>query len=147
MSLLNQALGSGAILLGARAEDWETAVRLAGSGLVASGRTTESYTDAMVATIRELGPYVVISPGLAMPHARPSESVLETGMSLVVLAEPVAFGHAKNDPVRVVFGLAALDHDRHLELLSEFAGKFSTEGFVNSLLSCSTEGQIRALFT
>jgi PTS system ascorbate-specific IIA component len=115
--------------------------------LVASGRTTEAYTDAMVATIRELGPYVVIAPGLAMPHARPSESVLETGMSLVVLTEPVAFGHAKNDPVRVLFGLAALDHDRHLELLSEFAGKFSKEGFVNSLLSCSTEGQIRALFT
>jgi len=88
----------------------------------------------------------VIAPGLAMPHARPNDSVLETGMSLVTLAEPVSFGHAKNDPVRVVFGLAALDHDKHLELLSEFAAKFSQPDFVNTLLTSSTEGEIRSLF-
>ena len=147
MSLLNAALGVGSITLAAEAPDWEAAVRLAGSGLEASGRTTNVYTQAMVAAILELGPYVVVAPGLAMPHARPSEAVLETGMSLVVLKTPVAFGHRKNDPVRVVFGLAALDHDRHLELLSEFAGKFGKEGFVNSLLSCQSESEIRHLFT
>ncbi|MEN9737627.1 MAG: hypothetical protein RJA26_860 [Actinomycetota bacterium] len=146
MSLLQRALGDGSILLNQSATEWRQAVRLAGAGLVASGRTTAEYTEAMIATIEELGPYVVIAPGLAMPHARPNDSVLETGMSLVTLAEPVSFGHAKNDPVRVVFGLAALDHDKHLELLSEFAAKFSQPDFVNTLLTSSTEGEIRSLF-
>ena len=146
MSLLQRALGDGSILLNQSATEWRQAVRLAGAGLVASGRTTAEYTEAMIATIEELGPYVVIAPGLAMPHARPNDSVLETGMSLVTLAEPVSFGHAKNDPVRVVFGLAALDHDKHLELLSEFAAKFGQPDFVNTLLTSSTEGEIRSLF-
>jgi len=146
MSLLQRALGDGSILLNQSATEWRQAVRLAGAGLVASGRTTAEYTEAMIATIEDLGPYVVIAPGLAMPHARPNDSVLETGMSLVTLAEPVSFGHAKNDPVRVVFGLAALDHDKHLELLSEFAAKFSQPDFVNTLLTSSTEGEIRSLF-
>ena len=146
MSLLQRALGDGSILLNQSATEWRQAVRLAGAGLVASGRTTAEYTEAMIATIEELGPYVVIAPGLAMPHARPNDSVLETGMSLVTLAEPVSFGHSKNDPVRVVFGLAALDHDKHLELLSEFAAKFSQPDFVNTLLTSSTEGEIRSLF-
>lgn len=146
MSLLQRALGDGSILLNQPATEWRQAVRLAGAGLVASGRTTAEYTEAMIATIEELGPYVVIAPGLAMPHARPNDSVLETGMSLVTLAEPVSFGHSKNDPVRVVFGLAALDHDKHLELLSEFAAKFSQPDFVNTLLTSSTEGEIRSLF-
>jgi len=146
VSLVGAALGSGSIILDAEATGWEQAVRLAGDALVASGRTTAGYTDAMVQTIRDLGPYVVIAPGLAMPHARPSDAVLQTGMSLVVLRNRVAFGNSKNDPVRVVFALAALDHDRHLELLSEFAGHFSKEDFVNSLLSCSTESEIHALF-
>jgi PTS system ascorbate-specific IIA component len=146
MSLLNNALAPGSIRLGASVGTWEEAVRLAGELLVSSGRTTVKYTDAMVETIHELGPYVVIAPGLAMPHARPSEAVLDTGMSLITLAEPVEFGNRKNDPVTVVFGLAALDHDRHLELLSEFAGKFSQPGFVNSLLSCNAESEIRSLF-
>jgi len=146
VSLLGSALGAGSVTIGAKADDWEAAVRLAGAGLVRSGRATDAYTDAMVATIRDLGPYVVIAPGLAMPHARPSEAVLQTGMSLTILSEPVVFGHKRNDPVEVVFALAALDHDRHLELLSEFASKFAADGFVNSLLSCQTETEIRGLF-
>lgn len=147
MSLLLQALGPGSVILDAPAPDWEAAVRLVGDGLVSSGRTTDAYTDAMVQTIQDLGPYIVIAPGLAMPHARPSDAVLETGMSLVVLREPVVFGHSKNDPVQVLFGLAALDHDKHLELLSEFAGMFAKPNFVNSLLSCTQESEIRSLFT
>lgn len=146
MSLLLGALGPGSVLLEQVAEDWEGAVRLVGDGLVASNRTTPAYTDAMVATIEDLGPYIVIAPGLAMPHARPGDAVLATGMSLVVLREPVSFGHSKNDPVRVLFGLAAQDHDKHLELLSEFAGKFSQPDFVKSLLSCRSEDEIRQLF-
>lgn len=146
MSLLLGALGPGSVLLDRVAQDWEGAVRLAGDGLVASNRTTPAYTDAMVATIRDLGPYIVIAPGLAMPHARPSDAVLATGMSLLVLREPVSFGHSKNDPVRVLFGLAAQNHDKHLELLSEFAGKFSQPNFVKSLLSCRSEDEIRQLF-
>ncbi|MEN9748655.1 MAG: hypothetical protein RLZZ603_1347 [Actinomycetota bacterium] len=145
MSLLASALGGGSILLGQSAAHWEDAVRLSGEALVASGRTTPAYTQAMVDAVIELGPYLVIAPGLAMPHARPNDSVLQTGMSLVVLSEPVSFGHGKNDPVHVLFGLAALDHDRHLELLSEFAAKASIDGFVNSLLTCANEAEIRAL--
>jgi len=145
MSLLSNALGQGSIILGATANNWEEAVRLAGDGLVASGRTTSKYTDDMVTAIKELGPYIVIAPGLAMPHTRPSESVLETGLSLVVLTEPVTFGHQKNDPVQVLFGLAALDHDRHLELLSEFAAFAGEPNFINSLLSCSSTSEIRDL--
>jgi PTS system ascorbate-specific IIA component len=144
MSLLEKAFGKGSILLNQTAADWQGAVRLAGDGLVASGCTTSAYTDAMIATIMDLGPYVVIAPGLAMPHARPGDSVLHTGMSLVTLAEPVDFG-SSHDPVQVVFALAARDHDKHLELLSEFAGKASDKEFVNSLLSCQTEAQIRTL--
>jgi PTS system ascorbate-specific IIA component len=146
MSRLQQALGAGSIILGQTADDWQHAVGLAGDALVASGRTLPAYTQAMIHTVLELGPYIVIAPGLAMPHAHPDASVLETGMSLVVLDEPVEFGHKKNDPVRLVFGLAALDHDKHLELLSEFASKFSQPDFVKSVLSCSTEAEIRKLF-
>jgi PTS system ascorbate-specific IIA component len=145
VSLLSTALGDGSIILGATAGNWEEAVRLAGHGLVASGRTTEQYTHDMVAAVHQLGPYMVIGPGLAMPHTRPSESVLETGMSLVVLQQAVEFGHQRNDPVHVLFGLAALDHDRHLELLSEFASLASDPDFVKSLLSCSSTSEIREL--
>lgn len=147
MNLLANAFGQGAIALGVEAADWRQAIAASGAGLVASDCATSDYTAAMIHAVEELGPYIVIAPGLALAHARPGASVLKTGMSLAVLAQPVAFGNDANDPVSVVFGLAALDHDKHLELLAAFANKASSAGFVNSLLSCGSEPNIRALLS
>ena len=36
--------------------------------LVASGATTPAYTDEMVATVEQLGPCIVIAPGIAPSH-------------------------------------------------------------------------------
>ncbi|MGM0386041.1 MAG: PTS sugar transporter subunit IIA, partial [Actinomycetota bacterium] len=41
--------------------------------------------------------------------------------SFVQLAEPVAFGHKKNDPVRIVVGLASKDHSAHMAALKELS--------------------------
>ena len=110
-----------AIVLGARADDWRGAVRLAGDALVASGVTTDEYTQEMIETVETLGPYIVIAPGFALAHSRPSPAVLRTGISWVQLREPVEFGSAKNDPVDLVAGLAAVDHDSHLSIMSTLA--------------------------
>ena len=83
---LTQLLPIDAIRLGETAADWRAAVRLAGDALVASGATTPAYTDEMVATVEQLGPYIVIAPGIALAHSRPSPAVLRAGISLVTLA-------------------------------------------------------------
>lgn len=114
---LASAFAEGSLACGVSASNRDHAIRAAGSLLVASGRTTSEYTDQMLAAVEEFGPYIVIAPRIALAHARPSEAVLETGLSLAVLAEGVNFG-SPNDPVRLVFGLAAKDHDGHISVLS-----------------------------
>ncbi len=112
-----------AIRLRASAGDWREAVRVAGDALIAGGAATEAYTDEMIRTVESLGPYIVIAPGVALAHARPSPAVLRAGLSLVTLATPVAFGHRHNDPVWLVLGLAAPDDTGHVDalaLLAEF---------------------------
>ena len=145
MSLLASAFGPGAIVFADRANDWRHALEIAGAALAASGCTTDGYSQHMISVVEELGPYIVIAPGLALGHARPNETVIKTGMSVAVFTEPVVFGNAANDPVHAVFALAARDHDAHLELLAEFANLASGEGFVNSLLTCSDVRTFRAL--
>src|SRR5689334_16584485 len=98
---LSEILSVEAVRLGETAADWRAAVRLAGDALVASGATTSAYTDEMVATVEQLGPYIVLAPGIALAHARPSPAVSRAGMSLVTLRRPVPFGHRQNDPVRL----------------------------------------------
>lgn len=104
------------------AADWRAAVAACGEALVAGGVTTPAYIGEMIATVEQLGPYIVIAPGVALAHARPSPAVLRTGLSWVTLAEPVPFGHRQNDPVTLVVGLAAPDNRSHVQGLATLAG-------------------------
>jgi len=130
------------VVTGARAADWREALRLAGDGLVASGATTADYTDEMIAAVDELGPYIVIAPGLALAHSRPSPAVSRTGLSWVGLAEPVEFGHKANDPVDLVIGLAALDHDGHIEVMSALAGVLADEDGLAALRAAGSPDEV-----
>lgn len=127
------SLPQAAVSLQATAADWREAVRLAGEALVAAGMTEASYTDRMIAMVEEYGPYIVITPGLALAHARPGRDVLSDGVSVVTLAQPVDFGHAHNDPVRVVVGLAATSADDHVGGVAALAAALDDPGAVERL--------------
>ena len=143
---LAEAFGENSIRVLAAALDREHAIELAGDLLVASGRVTPDYTTAMVEVLDTHGPYFVIAPGIALAHAKPSESVLATGLSLVTLAEPIVFGNEANDPVKLVFGLCAVDHDSHIQMLGELSTLLSNNESVNILLNSGDTEQIRSLF-
>ncbi|MEH6781443.1 MAG: PTS sugar transporter subunit IIA [Rhodoglobus sp.] len=140
---LADELSDDAIVLHAEAHDWREAVRLAGAALTATGSTTDEYTNEMIRAVEELGPYIVIAPSIALAHSRPSPAVLRTGISWVTLSSPVEFGHPNNDPVRLVVGLAAVDHDSHLATMSNLAGVLS--GDIERFLEATDPEQLRAL--
>lgn len=144
---LSQLLSAEAIRVGASAEDWRAAVRLAGDALMASGATAAAYTDEMIATVEELGPYIVIAPGIALAHSRPSPAVHHAGISLVTLSEPVKFGHRTNDPVRLVVGLAAPDEEGHVTALSTLAEFLSDEDRREELIGTTSAQKAMRLVT
>lgn len=145
-SVLAGAFAENSIRVGAVALDREHVLQLCGELLVSSGRTTPDYSEAMLAALESLGPYFVIAPGIALAHAAPSDAVLSTGLSLLTLAEPIVFGHESNDPVRLVVGLCAVNHDSHIELMSALAAFLGDAETVNSVLNASEYEQIRELF-
>ena len=59
--------------LGRRADGWEDAVRQAGALLEKAGAIAPAYTQAMVDMVREMGPYIVIMPGVALAMRGPRE--------------------------------------------------------------------------
>jgi ascorbate PTS system EIIA or EIIAB component len=139
---LGSAFAPNSIEVGVVASTREDAIVRVGQLLEASGRTSGGYTTEMLAVLDELGPYFVIAPGIAIAHGRPSESVLTAGLSLAVLASPLEFGSAHNDPVRLVFGLCATDHDGHIDVLAALAEMLSDENHVNFLLNAPDAGRI-----
>lgn len=99
------------------ARDWRDALRVAAEPLLAAGHITPDYVAGMIASVEQLGPYIVIAPGLALGHARPSASVKDTSFAIASLATPVKFGNAANDPVDLVIILASISADDHLCLM------------------------------
>ncbi|OEH89797.1 hypothetical protein ATO00_08845 [Loigolactobacillus coryniformis subsp. coryniformis] len=71
------------IQVGLQVTDWRDAVRKSATPFINEGVATSSYVEGMITTAEESGPYIVISKGIALPHARP-----ELGVKKLVLQLP-----------------------------------------------------------
>lgn len=123
----------------------EMILRAAGDLLIKSGSITDRYLTEVLETYQRLGPYFVLAPGVAMPHARPSDAVKKTGICFIRLKEPVKFGHPDNDPVKLAFLLAGTGSGDHLELLGELSGILSNDLCMQKLMEAKTYEEIEAV--
>lgn len=100
-----------------RAESWEEAIRLSCGPLEGDGTVDAAYAEEIIACVRKHGPYIVIVPGLAMPHSTENAAgVHGTDIGFMKLATPVSF--EEGNPAKeasVFFTLASVDSDAHLD--------------------------------
>lgn len=108
-NFLAEMLSEDRIEINREAKDWEEGVRAAGQLLYDSGAVSYEYISAMVENIRVNGSYVVIYPGIAIPHAEQEKGAIREAASLVRLKTPVVFGNSENDPVTYIIGLSILN--------------------------------------
>ncbi|MFS0785355.1 PTS sugar transporter subunit IIA [Shouchella sp. 1P09AA] len=121
------------VAIDVKAENWEEAISASGMLLLDTGAISKHYISQMIESVKENGPYIVIGPGIAMAHARPSEAVYEDAISLAVLEKPVSFGSEQNDPVDLVFSFSATGSDAHLKLIEQLSHILIDEEKVNQL--------------
>lgn len=147
MSNIGRLLDIESIRLDESVDDWRAAITCAGGLLERQGAISGEYTRAMIAGVEENGPYIVVAPGFAFAHARPSEAVHRTAMSWVRLARPVEFGHASNDPVTLVVALSAKDQKEHLQAMRQLATLLASPGTRTTLDRAATPEEVLALLT
>ena len=73
--LKESLIENNSIKLNQSAANWEEAIKIGTDLLVASGAIEPRYYDNIIAKVKELGPYIVLAPSLAMPHSRPEDGV------------------------------------------------------------------------
>ncbi|MDR2663785.1 MAG: PTS sugar transporter subunit IIA [Treponema sp.] len=100
-----------------KAEDWEDAVKKSCTLLIDEGVIDPGYADEIIGAVREHGPYIVLMPGFALPHAmKNSEHAHGTAIAFMKLAEPVSFDADNPEKdASVFFTLAAVDNEEHLK--------------------------------
>lgn len=124
---------------------WEEAIRLAAQPLLTDGKINENYIQAMIDKVKEYGPFINIGNYLALPHARPEEGVIETGMSLLKLKYPVNLLDDSRHPVSIFICLAASDNSQHLEALAKLTRVLSQKENLQILLHSSNVEEINAV--
>lgn len=127
--MLSDVLKKEYIKLNAECKDWTEAIKTAGQVLIDNGVVTEEYVEEAIKGVKELGPYIVITKGVALPHATNKIGVNKTGIALLTLKNPVEFGNVDNDPVYYVFMLATTDMDSHLAALSNLSDLLAKQEF------------------
>ncbi|SLM64854.1 MULTISPECIES: PTS sugar transporter subunit IIA [Dickeya] len=118
MKFKQSLIDNHSVLLNATAADWRDAIKLGTDMLIASGAVEPRYHEAIISSIEKMGPYIVIAPQFAMPHARPENGVNRTAFALVTLTTPVKFD-GEDEPVDVLVTLAGSTSDEHMEGLME----------------------------
>ncbi|MCF6409503.1 BglG family transcription antiterminator [Pseudalkalibacillus salsuginis] len=132
--MLNELLTEETIQLEDHVADWEESIRLAAQPLVDLDSIRTGYVDAMIENVKELGPYIVIAPRIAIPHARPEAGVERLGMSLLRLKEPVHFSSQTKHQAQLIIVLAAIDNQTHLTALAQLTELLSNEQNVDRLI-------------
>jgi len=145
MSALSRMLTKKTIALGLSAGNWQEAVRAAGNLLVQIDKVEPRYVDGMIRMVEEIGPYIVIAPGVALPHARPEDGVKTACMSLVTLRPPVPFGNETNDPVELVVAFGSPDSKGHMEALAELARLLENDSALNRLKKAASARDVMAV--
>lgn len=133
------------IQIGIEALDWEDTLKKAATPLIAQGHIEPAYVESMIQAVKDLGPYIVLAPGFALGHARPSGAVHRACVSLATLKTPITFGSKQNDPVDVVMILAAVDDTSHIELLQKLVLFLNQKGSFDILRSARSAQDVCAI--
>lgn len=145
--MLSQWIHEGTVRLQESVESWPQALEICAQPLLDAQTIVPEYITAITEQHHKLGPYYVLAPGLAMPHARPEEGAKGLGLSLLKLQQGVNFGSEEHDPVDLIIMLAAPDKHSHIEMISSLAELFSSDEDMLLLHQAKTFEEIKNIIS
>ncbi|NOI79796.1 PTS sugar transporter subunit IIA [Vibrio tubiashii] len=143
--MLSELITFDVIRVHAEASDWKDAVQKSCQALLDNGAVEPSYVEAIFRSHQELGPYYVVGPGMAMPHARPEDGVNRLSLAITVIQNGVNFDSEGNDPVKMLVTLAATDSDSHVGAISKLAELFMNEEHVEQICNAQSVDDVLAV--
>lgn len=128
-------------------ENWEEAIRISCENLLGKEIINQTYIDEIIECVHKFGPYIVIVPGVAMPHSsEQSTGVFGTAISFTKMPGDVVFEEGNPEKnARLFFTLAAKNGDEHVENISNLSEMLMTDGLIEDLMDISTMEEYQTL--
>ncbi|MFH4918252.1 BglG family transcription antiterminator [Staphylococcus cohnii] len=105
------------------------------------------YADEIIEQLDAFGPYMVISPHIALIHAQPTHVKGTVGFSITHYQKGIYFGHEQYDPVYIIITLATAQPQIHLNALRQLSElvmddktrKILLSGNIEAIMHCINE--------
>lgn len=127
-------------------DSWEDAIKRAAKPLKEQGYLTDDYIQAMIDSVHKHGPYIVIAPNIAMPHARPEDGAKKVGFSVTITQKPVEFSEDPSHHAQLLVSLSCVDSDTHLQMMQALVDVLGDQDKVDKLLSAKSAEQVVEIF-
>lgn len=136
MSLLHDFVEKKHCIFVEEAADWRDAIRIGCEPLLADGTMDERYVKKVIESVELYGPYIVLLPGVAMPHSQQgAEGVNKTAIGFMKVEKPVFF--VEDDPEKyatLFFTLASVNPTEHLANMSQLAEMLGDDDLLQDLM-------------
>ncbi len=123
---------------------WEDSIKLSAKPLLEDGSIKPEYVDAIIENVVENGPYIVVAPNIAIPHARSERGAIKTAVAVTKLKEPVLFPEDKE--VSILICLSAQDVDQHSDTLARLSNFFIDDDLVEEVMNTQDPAVIQNVF-
>ncbi|WBW96439.1 PTS sugar transporter subunit IIA [Oceanirhabdus sp. W0125-5] len=130
-----------------KVNSWEESIIEAAMPLLEKEYINKEYVEAMIDSVNKYGPYIIIAPQIALPHARPDRGAKKAGFSIMKLEEPVAFSHEEEHKVKLLIVLSCEDDSTHIEILQGIVEILSDEEKKKSILLAETAESVLEIFS
>ncbi len=122
--------------------DWRDAIIKASQPLVESNKVQRKYVDSMITNVEEIGAYIHIGKGIAIPHARPENGVNQLGISFLRTKTPVLLLDQDNHKIDIFICLAAIDSEAHLKALAQLTKILGDDELLEAMKAAETAEQV-----
>lgn len=122
---------------------WRDAIRQVAKPLLDTGKIENSYVDAMIQKVEQMGAYIHVGKGIAIPHARPQEGVNQVGMSFLRTKSPVLLLDQEEHKIDIFICIAAIDNETHLKALAQLTKILGDNDKLTAIKEAETADEIK----
>jgi len=128
-------------------DTWQEAIRMSCKTLEQDYCVDASYAEEIISCVTKYGPYIVLMPNVAMPHATENaKGVNKTAIAFMKVEEPVIFDdNGSKKSAQLFFTLASCDSEKHLKNMQKLCDLLTNESLIEELAKAKTPEELLVL--
>ena len=141
---IGELLEEDAMIFDEDKQDWEEAIRAAGTILIQKESIGPDFIEKAIQNIKDYGDYIILGNGVALAHAGKNYGVYRDSLSLLVSHSGITFSETETK-VHFLFCFSSRGVNDHIELFQEIVKIGQEEAYRSQLLEMSKKQLYEAL--